>query len=114
MNLTRFNRNMMPTMGRNQQRHSGYGDDELSCKICLGLYSDRSTGQRPRTLPCRHTFCESCLQQLFKPRPNERFHQRKQVTSGCRLYCEIRLEDQIPVSFALTHYPPLSFMPITI
>jgi len=36
--------------------------EELSqCKLC----SNRQ--QRPRMLPCQHTFCQSCLQALVQP-----------------------------------------------
>ncbi|XP_066283744.1 tripartite motif-containing protein 2-like [Branchiostoma lanceolatum] len=34
--------------------------DELSCSICLELFT------RPKVLPCQHTFCQDCLQELAR------------------------------------------------
>eukprot|EP00731_Ephydatia_muelleri_P037739 Em0550g2a len=31
----------------------------VTCTICLGIY------QEPRILPCHHTYCKKCLEQLF-------------------------------------------------
>ncbi|XP_071135986.1 tripartite motif-containing protein 2-like [Mytilus edulis] len=33
-------------------------EDELICALCLEIYSD------PRLLPCYHTFCKTCIEQL--------------------------------------------------
>jgi len=55
-----------------QQQDDRCYDDELSCKICLGGYNDRSPGQRPRSLHCHHTFCESCLQQMLAAKQKQR------------------------------------------
>ena len=38
------------------------GIDEISCGICLNLFSD------PRTLPCLHTFCRECLERELNGR----------------------------------------------
>ncbi|XP_041362155.1 LON peptidase N-terminal domain and RING finger protein 1-like [Gigantopelta aegis] len=34
-------------------------DDEITCILCIEVFSD------PRTVPCGHTFCRACLQDLF-------------------------------------------------
>ncbi|XP_041348913.1 uncharacterized protein LOC121368307 [Gigantopelta aegis] len=34
-------------------------NDEVSCSLCMEVFSD------PRTIPCGHTFCRACLQNLF-------------------------------------------------
>ncbi|XP_041361286.1 tripartite motif-containing protein 5-like [Gigantopelta aegis] len=34
-------------------------DDDISCSLCMEVFSD------PRTVPCGHTFCRACLQNLF-------------------------------------------------
>lgn len=35
----------------------------FECSVCYGVYSDK---QKPRALPCGHTFCEPCLNNLKK------------------------------------------------
>ena len=37
---------------------------ELECSVCLNVYTD------PKTLPCLHTFCCHCLNQLAERRVN--------------------------------------------
>ena len=39
------------------------GDDLTNCPVCLDEYTE--TGDHiPRILPCFHTLCEKCLEQL--------------------------------------------------
>ena len=33
-------------------------DDQLTCNVCLGQYTN------PKTLPCLHSFCLKCIQPL--------------------------------------------------
>ena len=33
-------------------------DDQLTCNVCLGQYTN------PKTLPCHHSFCLECIQPL--------------------------------------------------
>ena len=39
-------------------------EKELECSVCLNMYTD------PKTLPCLHTFCCHCLNQLKEKRVN--------------------------------------------
>ena len=39
-------------------------EKELECSVCLNMYTD------PKTLPCLHTFCCHCLNQLAEKRVN--------------------------------------------
>ncbi|XP_041378781.1 E3 ubiquitin-protein ligase RNF135-like [Gigantopelta aegis] len=39
-------------------------NDEVSCSLCIEVFSD------PRTIPCVHTFCRACLQNLFNSNKN--------------------------------------------
>ncbi|NXD99069.1 TRI59 protein, partial [Chaetorhynchus papuensis] len=44
-------------------------EEELTCAICYGIFEE------PRVLPCSHTFCRACLQDLLQPSyefPSER------------------------------------------
>ena len=33
-------------------------DDQLTCSVCLEQYTN------PKTLPCHHSFCLKCIEQL--------------------------------------------------
>lgn len=35
-------------------------EEDLTCSVCYSLFSD------PRVLPCSHTFCKTCLDNLLK------------------------------------------------
>jgi hypothetical protein len=43
--------------------------DILQCTICYSEYSD-SPGALPRSLPCGHTFCTSCLETFYRSVPD--------------------------------------------
>ena len=40
-------------------------DNPGQCPVCFIFYDD--TEQRPRNLPCGHTFCTMCINQLKRP-----------------------------------------------
>ena len=42
-------------------------DDLTNCSVCFELYAENGD-HVPRILPCFHTFCEKCIQQLFRGR----------------------------------------------
>lgn len=35
-------------------------EEDLTCSVCYSLFSD------PRVLPCSHTFCKTCLDNLLQ------------------------------------------------
>lgn len=35
-------------------------EEDLTCSVCYSLFSD------PRVLPCSHTFCKNCLDNLLR------------------------------------------------
>ena len=39
--------------------------DTLTCPVC------RSVLDKPRSLPCGHTFCLNCIQQLYEQKRND-------------------------------------------
>lgn len=47
---------------RNRNRHSSTMEDELTCPVCLELYAD------PLLLPCSHSICKKCLQDIIDNR----------------------------------------------
>lgn len=39
-------------------------EEDLTCSVCYSLFSD------PRVLPCSHTFCKTCLDNLLQASTN--------------------------------------------
>lgn len=39
-------------------------EEDLTCSVCYSLFSD------PRVLPCSHTFCKTCLDNLLQVSTN--------------------------------------------
>lgn len=39
-------------------------EDELTCPICYSIFED------PRVLPCSHTFCRNCLEDILQASGN--------------------------------------------
>ncbi len=53
-------------------------EDFLTCALCMEVYSD------PRTLPCLHSFCYTCLNDLLRNIESSQF-QRQENTLKCPL-----------------------------
>jgi len=67
-------------------------DEILICRQCMGQYDD------PRTLPCGHTFCKKCLQQLCEQQSDNKLQ-----CPECRVECQIPANsaDGFPKNFML-------------
>lgn len=60
--FTCYSTNYQVFMYRTESRHkmaTSSVEEELICALCLEIYSD------PRLLPCYHTFCKTCIEQLI-------------------------------------------------
>ncbi|KAG0724764.1 Tripartite motif containing 13 [Chionoecetes opilio] len=62
----------------------------MECPVCLTAFNDKA--QRPRTLPCGHTFCTSCVNGLKE--------QAEITCPNCRVEHPVPVTGQFPVSFA--------------
>ena len=51
--------------------------EQLTCSVCLECYKD------PRTLPCHHSFCRVCLDNVKAPISDEEFEEAGQPTIMC-------------------------------
>ena len=51
--------------------------EHLTCSVCLECYKD------PRTLPCHHSFCRVCLDNVPAPISDEEFEETGQPTIMC-------------------------------
>ncbi|NXA12452.1 TRI59 protein, partial [Sapayoa aenigma] len=70
-------------------------EEELTCAVCCGIYED------PRVLPCSHTFCRSCLEELLQ---HSDFSARRRLRCpSCRALLEVPAAglESLPVNFAL-------------
>ncbi|XP_036982278.2 tripartite motif-containing protein 59 [Artibeus jamaicensis] len=75
-------------------------EDELTCSICYSIFED------PRVLPCSHTFCRSCLENVLQASGNFYIWRPLRIPlkcPNCRSSIEIAPTgiESLPVNFAL-------------
>ncbi|XP_005393179.1 PREDICTED: tripartite motif-containing protein 59 [Chinchilla lanigera] len=75
-------------------------EDELMCPICYSIFED------PRILPCSHTFCRSCLENVLQASGNFYIWRPLRIPlkcPNCRSIIEIAPTgiESLPVNFAL-------------
>ncbi|XP_004639922.1 tripartite motif-containing protein 59 [Octodon degus] len=75
-------------------------EDELMCPICYSIFED------PRILPCSHTFCKSCLENILQTSGNFYIWRPLRIPlkcPNCRSIIEIAPTgiESLPVNFAL-------------
>jgi hypothetical protein len=46
-------------------------EDLVSCSVCYEVFDGLSQLKTPKTLPCQHTYCSQCIQNLIKNSPSE-------------------------------------------
>ncbi|XP_069474569.1 tripartite motif-containing protein 59-like isoform X2 [Ambystoma mexicanum] len=63
-------------------------EEELTCCICYNIYED------PRVLPCSHTFCRNCLENVV------------QASSNYSIWRPIRLPLKCPTCRSIAELPP--------
>ncbi|XP_008296737.1 tripartite motif-containing protein 59 [Stegastes partitus] len=63
-------------------------EEDLTCSVCYSLFSD------PRILPCSHTFCKSCLDNLL------------QVSTNYSIWRPLRLPLKCPNCRSVVELPP--------
>ncbi|NWI50476.1 TRI59 protein, partial [Calyptomena viridis] len=70
-------------------------EEELTCAVCYSIYED------PRVLPCSHTFCRNCLEELLQQ--SDRFSIRRRLKCpNCRAVVEVPAGvESLPINFAL-------------
>ncbi|KAM9732669.1 tripartite motif-containing protein 59 [Menidia menidia] len=63
-------------------------EEDLTCSVCYSLFSD------PRVLPCSHTFCKACLDNLL------------QVSTNYSIWRPLRLPIKCPNCRGVVELPP--------
>ncbi|KAM4565944.1 tripartite motif-containing protein 59 isoform 1-T4 [Odontesthes bonariensis] len=63
-------------------------EEDLTCSVCYSLFSD------PRVLPCSHTFCKTCLDNLL------------QVSTNYSIWRPLRLPIKCPNCRSVVELPP--------
>ncbi|XP_038602056.1 tripartite motif-containing protein 59 [Tachyglossus aculeatus] len=75
-------------------------EEELTCSICYSIFED------PRVLPCSHTFCRNCLENVLQASGNSYIWRPLRIPLKCP-NCRSRVEipqsgiESLPVNFAL-------------
>ncbi|XP_028922737.1 tripartite motif-containing protein 59 [Ornithorhynchus anatinus] len=75
-------------------------EEELTCSICYSIFED------PRVLPCSHTFCRTCLENVLQASSNFYIWRPLRIPLKCP-NCRSRVEipqsgiESLPVNFAL-------------
>ncbi|KAF1394121.1 hypothetical protein PFLUV_G00023210 [Perca fluviatilis] len=64
-------------------------EEDLTCSVCYSLFSD------PRVLPCSHTFCKTCLDNLL------------QVSTNYSIWRPLRLPLKCPNCRSVVELPPM-------
>ncbi|KAM9318434.1 tripartite motif-containing protein 59 isoform 2-T2 [Pholidichthys leucotaenia] len=75
-------------------------EEDLTCSVCYSLFSD------PRVLPCSHTFCKSCLDNLLQVSTNYSIWRPLRLPlkcPNCRSVVELPLSgvDALPTNVSL-------------
>lgn len=63
-------------------------EEDLTCSVCYSLFSD------PRVLPCSHTFCKTCLDNLL------------QMSNNYSIWRPLRLPLKCPNCRSVVELPP--------
>ncbi|NXM70315.1 TRI59 protein, partial [Serilophus lunatus] len=72
-------------------------EEELTCAVCCGIFEE------PRVLPCSHTFCAECLEELLQHTDGFSLRRRLKCPS-CRALLDVPAGkglESLPVNFAL-------------
>ncbi|XP_075426714.1 tripartite motif-containing protein 59 isoform X1 [Ascaphus truei] len=72
-------------------------EEELTCSICYGIFED------PRVLPCSHTFCRNCLENVIKSADSYLWRPSSLRCPSCRRTAELSPAgvNSLPINFAL-------------
>ncbi|XP_065530749.1 tripartite motif-containing protein 59 [Lathamus discolor] len=75
-------------------------EEELTCSICYSIFED------PRVLPCSHTFCRNCLENVIQLSNNFSIWRPLRISlkcPNCRSVVEIPADgtESLPINFAL-------------
>lgn len=64
-------------------------EEDLTCSVCYALFSD------PRVLPCSHTFCKACLDNLLR------------LSTNYSIWRPLRLPLKCPNCRSVVELPPM-------